>query len=180
MIVFDIISIILLGTLLFWTAYNGSIIFAGVRNKRNQLSSAFNSRNTKLPKFSIIVPTKNEESVIRRCLDGIFNMDYPKEKMQVIVVDGKSEDNTFTICSEFLGKYPENISVISEKSAKGKPAALNLALPYITGEIVCVFDADNLPEKEVLLRTAFYFNDKKIVALQGRTTSLNEKFNALY
>jgi cellulose synthase/poly-beta-1,6-N-acetylglucosamine synthase-like glycosyltransferase len=179
MIVFNIISIILLGTLLFWTVYNGSIIFAGIRNKRKQLSSAINSRNTELPKFSIIVPTKNEESVIRRCLDGIFNIDYPKEKMQVIVVDGKSEDNTFRICSEFLGKYPENISVISEKSAKGKPAALNLALPYITGEIVCVFDADNLPEKEVLMRTASYFSDKKIVALQGRTTSLNEKFNAL-
>ena len=54
-----------------------------------------------------------------------------------------------------------------------------MLLPYITGEIVCVFDADSLPEKDVLLKTASYFNDKKLVALQGRTTSLNEKYNAL-
>ena len=74
------------------------------------------------------MPTKNEESVIQRCLDGIFNIAYPKDKMQVIVVDGKSEDNTYQICSEFSSKYPENVKVISEKSVKGKPAALNLAL----------------------------------------------------
>jgi cellulose synthase/poly-beta-1,6-N-acetylglucosamine synthase-like glycosyltransferase len=178
MIVFDIISIVLLTILLFWTVYNGSIIFVGIRNKRKQLPS-FDNRNTELPNFSIIVPTKNEESVIQRCLDGIFNIDYPRHKMQVIVVDGKSEDNTFKICSEFSSKYPENVKVISEKSVKGKPAALNLALPYVTGEIVCVFDADSLPEKEVLLKTASYFNDEKLVALQGRTTSLNEKCNAL-
>jgi cellulose synthase/poly-beta-1,6-N-acetylglucosamine synthase-like glycosyltransferase len=179
MIVFDIISIILLAILLFWTIYNGSIIFVGVRNRRKHLSSSLNNRNTEFPKFSIIVPTRNEESVIRRCLDGIFTMDYPKDKIQVIVVDGKSEDNTLKICSEFSSKYPENVKVISEKTVKGKPAALNLALPYINGEIVCVFDADSFPEKEVLLKTASYFNDKKLIALQGRTTSLNEKYNAL-
>ena len=79
----------------------------------------------------------------------------------------------------FPEKYPENIKVISEKTAKGKPAALNLALPYIKGEIVGVFDADSLPEKDVLSKVASYFNDKKVMALQGRTTSINEKTNAL-
>ena len=179
MIVFDIISIILLAVLLFWTLYNGSIIYVGIRNKRKQMSMSTANKSDELPKFSIIVPTKNEETVIRRCLDGIFNMDYPKDKMQIIVVDGKSDDNTCKICSEFSEKYPENIKVISEKTAKGKPAALNLALPYVNGEIVGVFDADSLPEKEVLSKVASYFADKKVMALQGRTTSINEKSNAL-
>jgi cellulose synthase/poly-beta-1,6-N-acetylglucosamine synthase-like glycosyltransferase len=99
--------------------------------------------------------------------------------MQIIVVDGKSDDNTLKICSEFSEKYPENIKIISEKTANGKPAALNLALPYINGELVGVFDADSLPEKDVLSKVAFYFKDEKLKALQGRTTSLNEKNNAL-
>jgi cellulose synthase/poly-beta-1,6-N-acetylglucosamine synthase-like glycosyltransferase len=99
--------------------------------------------------------------------------------MQIIVVDGKSDDNTCKICSEFSEKYPENIKIISEKTANGKPAALNLALPYIKGELVGVFDADSLPEKDVLAKVAFYFRDEKLKALQGRTTSLNEKNNAL-
>ena len=179
MIVFDIISIILLAVLLFWTIYNGSIIYVGIKNKRKQMSMSTDNKSTELPKISIIVPTKNEETVIRRCLDGILNIDYPKDKMQIIVVDGKSDDNTRKICSEFSEKYPENIKVICEKTAKGKPAALNLALPYINGDIVGVFDADSLPEKEVLSKVAFYFTDDKVMALQGRTTSLNEKTNAL-
>jgi cellulose synthase/poly-beta-1,6-N-acetylglucosamine synthase-like glycosyltransferase len=179
MIVTDIISITLLAALLFWTVYNGAIIYVGVKTKHKQTSALTDDKITDFPKFSIIVPTKNEETVIRRCLDGIMNIDYPKDKMQVIVVDGKSEDNTLKICSEFSEKYPENIKIISEKTAKGKPAALNLALPYINGEIVGTFDADSYPEKDVLSKVAAYFNDKKIVALQGRTTSINEKSNAL-
>ena len=179
MIVFEIISIILLSVLLFWTIYNGSIIYIGIRSKRKQLSMPTVNKNAELPKFSIIIPTKNEEIVIRRCLDGILNIDYPKDKMQIIVVDGKSDDNTRKICSEFSEKYPENIKVICEKTAKGKPAALNLALTYVTGEIVGVFDADSLPEKDVLSKVAFYFADKKVMALQGRTISLNEKSNVL-
>ncbi len=180
MIVFDIISITLLAVLLFWTIYNGSIIYAGIRDKRKKISISTNTGNfVEFPKFSIIVPTKNEESVIRRCLDGILNVDYPKDKIQIIVVDGKSDDKTYKICSEFSEKYPENVQIICEKTVRGKPAALNLALPHISGDIVAVFDADSLPETDVLSKVAFYFNDKKIMAVQGRTTSINEKNNAL-
>jgi cellulose synthase/poly-beta-1,6-N-acetylglucosamine synthase-like glycosyltransferase len=179
MIVFDIITFTLLAILLFWTVYNGSIIFMGARGKRKQALTSSANKNVEYPKFSIIVPSKNEETVIRRCLDGILNMDYPKDKLQIIVVDGKSTDNTSKICSEFSEKYPEIIKVISEKTAKGKPAALNLALPYVNGEIVGVFDADSLPEKDVLSKVVSYFGDKKVMALQGRTTSINMKTNAL-
>jgi len=178
MIVSEIISIVLLAILLFWTLYNGSIIYVGIKNKRKQ-TTFLSEKSAELPKISLIIPTKNEETVIRRCLDGILNIDYPKDKMQIIVVDGKSDDNTCKICSEFSEKYPENIKIISEKTANGKPAALNLALPYINGELVGVFDADSLPEKDVLAKVAFYFKDETLKALQGRTTSLNEKNNAL-
>ena len=179
MIVFDIISISLLMVLLFWTIYNGSIIYVGIRDKRKRLTIPTVSKITAFPKFSIIIPTKNEETVIRRCLDSVLNVDYPKDKMQIIVVDGKSSDNTLKICSAFSEQYPENIQVICEKTVKGKPAALNLALPYVNGEIVGVFDADSIPESDVLSKVASYFTNKKVMALQGRTTSINEKNNAL-
>jgi len=180
MIVFDIISVVLLAVLLFWTIYNGSIIYVGVRNKRkNQTAPENLSTPETLPSYSIIVPTKNEESVIRRCLDGIFNIDYPKEKLQVIVVDGNSTDNTCMICSEFEQKYPENFKLIFEQTTHGKPAALNLALPYLTGDVVAVFDADSLPETNVLSKVTSYFNEKKIMAIQGMTTSINERSNVL-
>jgi cellulose synthase/poly-beta-1,6-N-acetylglucosamine synthase-like glycosyltransferase len=177
MIVSDIISITLLAVLLFWTVYNGSIIYVGVRNKRNQRVKQNSNQN--LPTISLIVPTKNEETVIRRCLDGILTVDYPKDKMQVIIVDGNSSDNTCGVCSEFSEKYPNLFKVITEVESKGKPSALNLALPHITGELVGTFDADSLPETDALKKVASYFDDKKIMAVQGRTTSINEKRNAL-
>jgi cellulose synthase/poly-beta-1,6-N-acetylglucosamine synthase-like glycosyltransferase len=177
MIASDIISISLLAVLLFWTVYNGSIIYVGVRNKRNQRVKQ--SSNQSLPRISLIVPTKNEETVIRRCLDGILAMDYPKDKMQVIIVDGNSSDNTCGVFAEFSEKYSNLFNVITEVESKGKPSALNLALPKITGELVGTFDADSLPERDALKKVASYFDDNKIMAVQGRTTSINEKRNAL-
>lgn len=177
MVIFDIISTILLAVLLFWTVYNGSIIYVGIKSKKKAITSQKDTQP--LHKFSIIIPTKNEDMVIRRCLDGIVNMDYPKEKMEIIIVDGNSTDDTKKICGEFSGRYPQLFKFISEQASKGKPAALNLALPHISGDIVGVFDADSLPEKDVLRKVTSHFTDNKLVALQGRTTSLNEKSNVL-
>ena len=173
---FNIISIILLSILLFWTVYNGSIIYVGVKSRRKRPPS--NHANEE-PKFSIIVPTKDEELVIGRCLNSLLDLDYPKDKVEIIVVDGNSADDTCKVCSNFSAKYPGVFKIVNEKESKGKPAALNLALRQATGEIVGVFDADSIPEKDALKKVAAHFRDKKLMAVQGRTTSLNEKKNIL-
>jgi len=173
---FNVISIILLSILLFWTVYNGSIIYVGVKSRRKRPTGNYANEE---PKFSIIVPTKNEELVIGRCLNGLLDLDYPKDKLEIIVVDGNSTDGTCKVCSDFSEKYPGVFKIVNEKESKGKPAALNLALPHATGEIVGVFDADSVPEKDVLRKVASYFGDKQLMAVQGRTTSLNAKKNIL-
>lgn len=185
MIITDVISIVLLVILLFWTVYNGSIIYVGIRHKCREkaLLKAKSNNGSNSLSYSIIVPTKNEEPVIRRCLDGILNIDYPKDKIEVIIVDGNSTDRTLQICKEFEQKYPKIFKVISEPvnplKPAGKPAALNLAMTYATKDIVAVFDADSLPERDVLFKVTDYFSDPHIVALQGRTTSINERSNIL-
>jgi cellulose synthase/poly-beta-1,6-N-acetylglucosamine synthase-like glycosyltransferase len=178
MTIFDIISVVLLAFLLFWTVYHGSIMYFGIKSRRKRTSSG-RDNSGETPKFSIIVPTKDEEVVIGRCLNSLLYLDYPKDKMEIIIVDGNSADNTCKICSDFSAKYPGGFKIIKEKESKGKPAALNLALPYVTGEIVGVFDADSVPEKELLRKVASYFGDRKVTAVQGRTTSLNAKKNLL-
>jgi cellulose synthase/poly-beta-1,6-N-acetylglucosamine synthase-like glycosyltransferase len=178
MIVFEIIAFILLVVMIFWVGYNGYILVIGVRKR--QTNRAINILNLKhFPKISIIVPTKDDENVIGRCLESILKIDYPKDKMEVIVVEGNSKDTTCKICKEYAEKNPETLKVISEKTAKGKPAALNLALRQTTGEIIGVFDADSIPNEDVLKKTAAYFSDQKIMAIQGETHSVNEKDNVL-
>ncbi len=183
MIIVNIISIVLLAFLLFWTLYNGSIIYAGIKSGRKHTPSdhigSTSEEAPKTPKFSIIVPTKNEEVVIGRCLSSLLELDYPKNKIEVLVVDGNSTDKTCQITSDFSTKFSGGFKLIKEDGSRGKPTALNLALPYATGEIVGVFDADSIPEKDVLRKVASYFGDEKISAVQGRTTSLNMKKNLL-
>jgi glycosyltransferase involved in cell wall biosynthesis len=110
----------------FWVSYNGYILVIGVRKRQfNKVQKIAELKD--FPKMSIIVPTKDDEKVIGRCLESILKMDYPKDKMEVIVVEGNSKDSTCKICHEIANKNPQTLRVISEKAAKGKPAALNLA-----------------------------------------------------
>jgi cellulose synthase/poly-beta-1,6-N-acetylglucosamine synthase-like glycosyltransferase len=176
MLILDVISVVLLSVLLFWTVYNGSVIYLGFRKKRKGSAAVYSGE---YPAYSIIVPTKNEETVIDRCLNSLLNVDYPKNKLQILVIDGDSSDSTLKICTRYQEKYPQTFKVISEKGANGKPGALNLALPYATGDIIGVFDADSLLDKEVLKKVSSYFDDKEVMAVQGKTTSVNERNNFL-
>src|SRR5271157_6403221 len=113
MIIVNIISIVLLAFLLFWTLYNGSIIYAGIKSRRKRFSGS-HMGNEETPKFSIIVPTKNEEAVIGRCLNSLQELDYPKDKLEIFVVDGNSADKTCNLCSDFSGSTLAN-SRLSKK-----------------------------------------------------------------
>ncbi len=135
--------------------------------------------NGELPKFSLIVPVKDEEAVVGRCLDALLDLDYPKEKVEILVVEGASKDSTGKVCREFEAKYPGAIRVLAETTSHGKPIALNYALTQATGEIVGVFDADSVPEKSVLRKIVSYFQDKSVSAVQGSTAPLNVGQNML-
>jgi cellulose synthase/poly-beta-1,6-N-acetylglucosamine synthase-like glycosyltransferase len=172
--IFAFVSVGLLSVILFWAIYHACILFAGIRGRRS-----FSGSVGALPKFSLIVPAKNEAVVILRCLKALLEVDYPKDKLEIIVVDGGSTDATGEICRGFALAHPELVKVFSEVVSRGKPAALNLALSKVTGEVVGVFDADSVPEKNVLHKMASYFADSSITAVQGSTTSVNEGQNML-
>lgn len=96
------------------------------------------------PKVSVLIPARNEEKVIGRILQRMTELTYPKEKLEVIVIDDASTDLTSEIAEEFAKKYGY-IKVVHRKpedGGKGKPAALNHCLKHATGEIVYCFDAD--------------------------------------
>jgi cellulose synthase/poly-beta-1,6-N-acetylglucosamine synthase-like glycosyltransferase len=132
-----------------------------------------------LPKISLIVPVKNEELVISRCLDSLIGQDYPRDKFEMIIVDGSSTDGTRKICEEYVEKSNHLIKFIDQKGLGGKPSALNDGLKEVTGEIVGVFDSDNVPDSSVLNRVAKKFENQDISALQCRTLSINEDENYL-
>jgi cellulose synthase/poly-beta-1,6-N-acetylglucosamine synthase-like glycosyltransferase len=128
------------------------------------------------PNVSVLIPARNEERVIGRILQRMTELTYPKEKLDVIVIDDASTDRTSEIAEEFAKEH-EYIKVVHrgvEDGGKGKPAALNHGLEHTTGEIVYCFDADYYPQRDILEKLTAYFTDDEVGAVQGRVTVLNE------
>jgi len=90
-------------------------------------------------KVSIIVPCRNEEKYIRRCLDSIINQDYPRNEIEVLIVDGMSEDKTREIVKEYAVKYP--YIKLFDNSKLFAPSAMNIGIKNSQGEIIVRTDA---------------------------------------
>lgn len=148
--------------------------------KNNQKHKNVKSVNYQ-PTISILIPAHNEERVIGRLLQGIIKQTYPKEKLQVIVIDDASTDNTGKIAEQYSKEY-SYIKVLhrSEKEGKrGKASALNAGFKYATGEIIFFFDADYYPPRDFVEKLAKEFVDSKVGAVQGRVVVLNEPQNTV-
>jgi len=124
------------------------------------------------PFVSIIVPAHNEEKVIGRLLKRICEFSYPREKLEVVVVDDGSTDKTGKIVEAFA-KENSFIKPLHRSSACGKAAALNEALKYVSGELVYFFDADYIPDVDFIECANRAFSDLKVGAVQSRISVLN-------
>jgi len=179
---FYFVAIAVISLIYVWTLYNVPILLVGVRHlhrtKNKKQTVPYRSKDD-LPSISVIVPVKNEESVVGRLLNAFLKVDYPEEKMEIVVVEDGSVDKTAKICNDFAKEHPNKVKVISRNCSDGKPSALMEALKHIKSEIVGVFDADNVPEPDVLLRAAEYFKDSSIAAVQGRVLAINAEENVL-
>lgn len=128
------------------------------------------------PKVSIIVPTYNESKIIRLKLENLTKISYPKEMIQVIVVDSNSNDRTVDIIHDYVKSHKEmDFQVLKETKRRGKSAALNFALNKCNGEIVIVSDADCFWPLDILDKALPYFADPDIGAISGPKILLNPK-----
>lgn len=93
-----------------------------------------------LPTATIVIPAHNEEAVINEKLDNILSLDYPRDRLQIIVCDDASDDRTVEIIRTYIPKGVE----LSEGARAGKVGALNRALTLATGQIYVITDADTI------------------------------------
>jgi biofilm PGA synthesis N-glycosyltransferase PgaC len=127
------------------------------------------------PTVSLIVPTYKEASVIAKKLENIQELDYPPNKLQVILIDSASEDGTIDVCRDYLAKnnFRFPITLFSEKEREGKSHALNTALKHANGEIIATSDADSFWEKCALKNAVSYFADSTVGAVTGKEEVAN-------
>ncbi len=179
----DILGFVLVVVLLavcIWALYNVPILASGVKDfcKKRQKPHKKIVPEDLQPSFSIIVPVKNEERVMDRLLNSLSNLDYPPNKREIIIVEDGSTDKTNDICISYAKEHG-NVKILHKNLSNGKPSALNFGLAQAKGDIVAIFDADNVPAQDALSAVVEYFEDPKVAAVQGRTSSINPKENML-
>jgi cellulose synthase/poly-beta-1,6-N-acetylglucosamine synthase-like glycosyltransferase len=119
------------------------------------------------PKVSIIVPTYNEVGLIRGKLDDIASQDYPRELMEVVVVDSASTDGTPNIVREWMESHRDfKVILVEEGVRRGKAYALNRALEVAMGDVVVITDVDSTwPSRDTLANALSWFSDPLVGAV---------------
>jgi len=112
-------------------------------------------RLKRFPIVSVIVPAYNEEDSIQGTLRSLINLDYPIDKLQLIVVNDGSKDNTEEMAQAFIKEHDSCDIILINQKNQGKGAALNTGLKHAQGEFFACLDADSFVEKEALKRMLF-------------------------
>jgi poly-beta-1,6-N-acetyl-D-glucosamine synthase len=120
-----------------------------------------------LPRVTVIVPTYNEAAVIGRKLGDIARSNYPQDRLDVIVVDGGSTDNTVEEAWKSIKSGIVKGEVLEESERQGKTVGLNRGLKQATGELVCFSDAECEWDEDALRNAVTYFSDPMIGSVSG-------------
>lgn len=149
----------------FFGLYTSILFLLSFFQNTNNLSSP---RPRTLPSVTIAVPAFNEESTLAATLKSLLELDYPAEKVQVIVVDDGSTDRTHTIALKFAhagcADSPD-ITVIHNEKNSGKADSLNRALYLARGELFGALDADSFVDPAALRKMVGYFADPSVMAV---------------
>ena len=132
-----------------------------------------NYSETNLPFVSIIIPCRNEEGFIVRCLDTVISQDYPKERMEVFVVDGMSGDKTREIVQNYGQKY--QFIKILDNQKKFTNFAFNLGIRKARGEIVILMGAHAGYEKDYISKCVKYLKEYNADNVGGRMVTLTQE-----
>ena len=116
---------------------------------------------TVFPKISVLIPAWNEEKTISKTIRAVLDSDYPRDKLELIVINDKSADNTL----EEMKKFKDEVTIIDNEENLGKPGSLNKAIKLATSDIIAVVDADSYPNKESIKQMVAYFEEEGVGAV---------------
>jgi len=135
-----------------------------------------------LPTVTIQLPLFNEMYVVDRLIDSVCEIDYPRERLEIQVLDD-STDETRAIAERAVRRHAAqgvDIKYLHREDRTGyKAGALDAGLKVARGRFVAIFDADFLPRPDFLMRTVHYFTDPGVAMVQARWGHINQDYSLL-
>jgi cellulose synthase/poly-beta-1,6-N-acetylglucosamine synthase-like glycosyltransferase len=134
------------------------------------------------PGVSILVPAYNEEIVMAGTLESLLHLDYPPDRLEIIVIDDSSTDRTRRVVEHMMAtdRRLKLVAIPPGLGGRGKSHALNQGVRHASHELIAVYDADNAPEPHTLrLLVAELMQNDRLAATVGKVRTLNRTTNLL-
>lgn len=117
---------------------------------------------SRFPTTTVIVPCFNEEKTVEATINSLLNLDYPKEKLKLILINDGSTDQTLSVLNKFSNN--PQIQILSKENG-GKHTAVNLGISLANSELISCLDADSFVNKDTLKNIIPYFDDETVMAV---------------
>jgi cellulose synthase/poly-beta-1,6-N-acetylglucosamine synthase-like glycosyltransferase len=158
-----------------------TMVYMYYKNKKNYQPNPAKLFD-ELPRVTVQLPIFNEQFVIDRLIEAVCAMEYPREKLEIQVLDD-STDETQAVAAGIVARYAalgNPIVYIHRTNRMGyKAGALDAGLKVAKGEFVAIFDADFVPPKDWLMKVIHHFAQPEIGMVQTRWTHLNRDYSTL-
>lgn len=151
----------------------GILLFLLVRLKRLFKGAVFRENKT-LPEVTLFITAYNEENVINDKMENSLKLIYPDDLLNIVWVTDGSNDNTNALLKN---KWKENAHVLYDKERKGKTAAINRGMKFITSSIVIYTDANTMLNKEAIIEIVKMFNDPSVGCVAGEKRIYDNSIN---
>ncbi|HMJ05154.1 MAG TPA: cellulose synthase family protein [Chthoniobacterales bacterium] len=156
------------------------IIYLFLKNRKRETIPL--SHFEQLPKVTVQLPIFNEVYVVERLLKSVSELDYPRDLLQIQVLDDSTDDTQALTarCVDELQSLGHNVERIHRVDRTGfKAGALEAGLASAEGDLVCILDADFVPQPDLLQKTIHFFTDPKVGMIQTRWGHLNRTYSLL-
>ena len=157
------------------------LVYLYYKNRQNRTTEPV-GRFEDLPRVTVQLPMFNEQYVAERLIDSICKLKYPREKLDIQVLDD-STDETVEVVRNLVGRYAalgHPITYHHRTNREGfKAGALAEGMKTAKGEFIAIFDADFTPPEDFLLKVIDHFTDPKIGMVQTRWTHINRNYSFL-
>lgn len=127
------------------------------------------------PSLTVIIPAYNEGAMVAKSVESVVSARYPRERLEILVVDDGSTDDTWTHIERVAGLYPELVKKIRFRENRGKRAALAEGIRRGRGEVVVTIDSDSVIDEDTLLSIVGPFRNPGVGAVAGKVLVYNRR-----